>query len=62
MKKLYRNDYDKIIAGICSGVGEYYHKDVTIIRIISVFLLLLLPWIVIPTYLVAWFITPIKRY
>ena len=33
-KKLYRNTTNKMIAGVCSGLGEYLNIDPTIIRLI----------------------------
>lgn len=62
MKKIYRNEYDKMISGVCSGIAEYLNKDVTLIRLITVFLGLLLFWVTVPTYIVAWLIMPIKKY
>jgi phage shock protein C len=57
-KKLYRSK-DRMIAGICAGIAEYFNIDPTIIRIIFVLLLLpgglpgfipyILLWIIIPT-------------
>jgi len=56
-KKLYRSE-NRMIAGVCAGIAEYFNIDPTIVRII--FVLLLLPgglpgflpyvvlWIVIP--------------
>lgn len=58
MKKLYRSEKDKKIAGVCAGLGEYFDIDPTIIRVIFIVLLLpgglpgLLP------YLIFWFIMP----
>ena len=56
-KKLYRSD-NKMIAGVCAGIAEYFNIDPTIVRIIFVLLLLpgglpgfipyILLWIVIP--------------
>ncbi len=62
MRKLYRNEYDKKVAGVCSGFAEYLNVDVSLVRIIAVFLLLLLTWVTLPTYIVAWIILPIKNY
>lgn len=62
MKKLYRNEYDKTIAGVCSGIAEYFNLDTNLVRIAAVFLGLLLFWVVVPTYIIAWFILPIKNY
>lgn len=38
MKKLYRSNTDKKIAGICGGIGEYINIDSTVIRVIFVLL------------------------
>lgn len=32
-KKLYRSNTNKIVAGICGGLGEYYGIDPTILRL-----------------------------
>ena len=36
MKRLYRNRKDKVIAGVCSGIGEYFSIDPVVIRLIAV--------------------------
>ncbi|WOO88441.1 PspC domain-containing protein [Mollicutes bacterium LVI A0078] len=62
MKKLYRNDYDKVIAGVCSGIAEYFAIDKSLVRIVTVFLGFVLFWAILPTYIIAWMILPIKNY
>jgi phage shock protein C len=60
MKKLYRSQKDKKIAGVCAGLAEYFDIDPTIVRII--FILLLLPGGfpgLIP-YLILWAIVPLQ--
>lgn len=56
-KRLYRNESDKMIAGVCSGLAEYFDMEVTWMRIIFVFafifgfsgfIIYLILWIVIP--------------
>lgn len=32
-KKLYRSDNEKMIAGVCGGIGEYFDIDPTIVRL-----------------------------
>ena len=32
-KKLYRSEKNKMIAGVCGGIGEYFDVDPTIIRL-----------------------------
>jgi len=36
MKKLYRLRTDRKVAGVCSGIGEYFNVDPTIIRLLWV--------------------------
>lgn len=58
-KRLYRSSSNKMIAGVCGGLAEYFNIDPVIIRLLFVILLLpggfpgLLPyiimWIVVPT-------------
>jgi phage shock protein C len=35
-KRLYRSSENRLIAGVCGGISEYFDVDPTIIRIISV--------------------------
>ncbi len=59
MKKLYRSQKDKMIAGICGGLGEMFEIDSTLIRLALVFIGLatgILPIIV--AYIVGWIIIP----
>ncbi|MCA9386922.1 PspC domain-containing protein [Candidatus Dojkabacteria bacterium] len=57
MKKLYRSNKDRVIAGVCGGLGEYLGIDPVILRIIFVvalfsggtgFWIYIILWIVIP--------------
>lgn len=56
-KKLYRSNKDKMICGICGGLGEYLNIDPTIIRLLWV---LMTCWagMSIVAYLVAAIIIP----
>jgi len=59
MKRLFRNNHDKQIAGICSGLGDYFDKDPIIFRIIflaSIFT----GGLGVLAYLVGWCIIPKK--
>ena len=57
MKILYRNTSDGKIAGVCSGIGDYFEIDPVIIRLIFLSALFL-GGVGIPVYLIAWFIVP----
>ncbi len=38
MKKLYKSKTDRMICGICGGIGEYFGVDPTLIRLLVVVL------------------------
>lgn len=61
MKKIYRSKNDKMIAGICGGLGEMFEIDPTLIRLALVFIGLVtgvLPFVV--AYVVGWIIIPMN--
>ena len=33
-KRLYRSGKDKILCGVCGGIGEYLNIDLTIVRLL----------------------------
>lgn len=61
MKKLCRNANDKVIAGVCSGIGEYFDLDPVLIRVIWVVFALAAGSGVI-AYLIAWMIIPERSF
>lgn len=59
MKRLYRSDKNRMIAGICGGIGEYFDIDPTLVRIIYVIVSVFsiaFPGILV--YLILWVIIP----
>lgn len=59
-KRLTRNPNDKIIAGVASGLADYFNIDPTIVRLL--FVLLLLPGGISPLiYVVFWIVMPEGR-
>jgi phage shock protein C len=57
VKRLYRQPKNKIIAGVCTGLGEYFDIDPVILRIVFVIACIMASvgfWI----YLVIWVVTP----
>ena len=59
-KKLYRSRKDRMLAGVCGGLGDYFGIDTTWVRLIFI-LLLLLGGSTLLVYLVMWLIVPVKR-
>lgn len=56
-KKLYRSSHGKIIAGVCTGLGEYFDIDPVIVRALFI-VALLSGGIGVLTYLALWVIMP----
>lgn len=59
-KKLYRNREEAILAGVCSGLADYFEIDITLMRVILVILTIgggsgLL------IYIILWMVTPSKK-
>lgn len=58
-KKLYRNENDAVLGGVCNGLADYFEVDVTLIRVI--FLVLgLFGGSGILIYLILWLVVPKK--
>lgn len=60
-KKLYRSEQNRVIGGVCGGIGEYLDTDPTIIRLITAFLILMMGSGII-LYILAWLIIPKQFY
>ncbi len=60
-KKLYRNEFDKVIAGVSSGTADYMEVDVTIIRLLFVLSTIFLFGTGILVYLVMWIVVPVNN-
>ena len=57
-KRLYRSIDNRLLAGVCSGLGEYFEIDPVIIRII--WIILIIGGYGILLYLLFWLIIPRK--
>ncbi len=58
-KKLWRSRTDRKIAGVCGGLGDYFHVDSLWIRLIFV-LFFLAGGAAFLVYLVMWLLVPIE--
>lgn len=60
MERIFRSKKDRIIGGVCGGIGEYLNVDPVLIRLIAI-TLFLLGGITLLVYVLAWIIIPRKR-
>jgi len=57
IKRVYRSKKNKMLAGVCGGIAEYFDVDPALVRLLLV-LLVLMGFAGIIIYLVAWLIIP----
>jgi phage shock protein PspC (stress-responsive transcriptional regulator) len=60
-KKLYRSRTNKMLGGVCAGLGDYFGIDPTIIRLLWA-LFFLMGGAGIIVYILAWIIIPEALY
>ncbi len=61
MKRLYRSRKDRMIAGVLGGMAKRYSIDPSLIRIITVILMIItgvVPFVI--GYFIAWIIIPLQ--
>lgn len=56
-RKIYRDPDDKVLGGVCSGLGHYFGIDPIILRIASI-LLVVFAGFGIPLYIILWIVIP----
>lgn len=56
--RLYRSADNKVIGGICGGLGEYFNIDPNLVRVGAVLLVLATHGFAFLAYLVGWIIIP----
>jgi phage shock protein PspC (stress-responsive transcriptional regulator) len=60
-KKLFRSNNNKMIAGVCAGLGEYFNIDTNIIRVLFVFITFFFGTSIL-LYFILWIFIPLKQY
>lgn len=61
MRRLYRSNTDRMVAGVCGGIGEYTGLDPTVVRVAWI-VFGLLGGIGFVAYIAAWVIIPARRH
>jgi phage shock protein C len=59
-KRLYRSRNDRVVAGVCAGLGHYFNLDPVLIRVIAVVLGFMSFGTVLLLYLVLALIIPLE--
>jgi len=59
MKKLYRSRDNKVLAGVCGGIGEYFEIDPVIVRLIWIVLTMIWGFGLF-LYIIAIFLIPLE--
>jgi len=57
-KKLYRSNKNRVIAGVCGGIAEYFNLDPTLVRLAVVLLSLASVGTGIVAYIIAAIVMP----
>lgn len=57
-KKFYRSRNDRMIGGVCGGLGAYFNIDPTIVRVIAALGVVLSVSIIFWIYIVLWIVIP----
>lgn len=58
-KQMYRDQFDKKIAGVCGGLAQYFNFDSSLIRLIFIILTLLTGGFLLLVYILLWAILPL---
>ncbi|MDR0843587.1 MAG: PspC domain-containing protein [Tannerella sp.] len=62
VKRLYRSSEDKMIAGVCAGIAEYFSLDPTLVRIGYILLSIFTFFSGVIAYLILWIVIPRKPF
>ncbi|MFC3560453.1 PspC domain-containing protein [Pedobacter jamesrossensis] len=60
-KKLFRNEHDKMIAGVASGLADYMQVEVTIVRLLFALSAIFMAGGGLVAYIIMWIIVPVNN-
>lgn len=60
-KTFFRDNNNKMLGGVCSGIAAYFSWDVLAVRIIAIVLMFASSFVLVPIYLLAWIIFPAAK-
>ena len=59
-RKLYRDPEEGVLAGVCTGIAQYFEIEPWIVRVITVFGGLAFTWVTVPAYIIAIFVLDVR--
>lgn len=59
-KRLYRSRSQRVLAGVCGGLAEYFNMDPTWVRLVFILLSLLGVGLFVIVYIIFWIIVPLS--
>jgi phage shock protein C len=57
VKRVYRSKSERMLAGVCGGLGEYFNIDPTLVRILFIIFALIVGGGIL-LYLILWLLIP----
>ncbi len=60
-KRLYRNEHDKVLSGVSSGLAEYLGYDVLLVRILFVVSVPFTGFLTLLAYIIMWVVIPVNN-
>lgn len=61
-KKLTRSRKERMIAGICGGLAEYFGWDISLLRVVYVLATIFTAFAGTIVYIILWIVMPDERY
>ncbi|MBI3032331.1 PspC domain-containing protein [Candidatus Woesearchaeota archaeon] len=58
IKRLYRSKRDKVLGGVCAGIGDYFEIDPVVVRLVWIIFTFISMGFGIIAYIIAWIIVP----
>lgn len=58
MKRLYRSKNERMLGGVCAGLGEHFDIDPTVIRLVWAVITVLSIGTGVLVYIIAWILIP----
>jgi phage shock protein C len=59
-RRLFRSKHNRVLLGVCGGIGEYFDTDPVIIRIITVLLIIAFNFLTIIAYFIMALVIPLE--